>query len=238
LTLLNSFIGEETYTPGQRLSEAPTFIVDPIDGTTNFLHANQYVCISLGFVVNRTPQVGVVYNPFTSTLYTGIRGHGAFVRRTGPNFVNEKAERLPLRDQEPLDLSTALVAVEWGSDRSGNDMAVKANTFRRLAASTDEGGAMVHSLRSLGSAALNLCAVAAGQLDAYWEAGCWAWDVAAGWCILNEAGGFMAGVNPGEWEVTLEGRRYLAVRAAGEEGQRQFIEKFWTFVEGKFEVGV
>jgi myo-inositol-1(or 4)-monophosphatase len=98
---------------------------------------------------------------------------------------------------------------------------------------------MVHALRSVGTAALNLCAVAAGQLDAFWEAGCWAWDVAAGWCILNEAGGFMAGANPGEWTATLEGRRFFAVRAApeGEGEQRRFVEELWGFVEGRFEVG-
>lgn len=123
-------------------------------------------------------------------------------------------------------------------------MAVKANTFARLARSTESGGAMVHSLRSFGSAALNLCGVAAGQLDAYWEAGCWAWDVCAGWCILDEAGGVMVGANPGEWEASLEGRRYFAVRGDGETkekgitaGQKAFVEEFWGFVEGRFEVG-
>jgi myo-inositol-1(or 4)-monophosphatase len=148
------------------------------------------------------------------------------------------------------DVQSAQLVVEWGSDRSGNDMAVKTNTFARLARAREEGdGAMVHSLRSFGSAALNLCGVAAGGLDAYWEAGCWAWDVCAGWCILIEAGGVMVGANPGEAKASLEGRRYFALRGDGEPknksmddvnlsaGQHAFIEEFWGFVEGKFEVG-
>lgn len=85
---------------------------------------------------------------------------------------------------------------------------------------------MVHSLRALGSAALNLAHVASGQQDVYWEGGCWAWDVAAGWCILVEAGGIMVGGNPGDWECEVDGRKYLAVRGAPS-GQRAIVEEFW-----------
>ena len=95
---------------------------------------------------------------------------------------------------------------------------------------------MVHGLRSFGSAALNLCGVASGGLDVYWEAGCWAWDVCAGWVILKETGGIMVDANPGNWEPKVEGRRYLAVR--GGEGQKRVVEEFWGMVEGRFEVGM
>ena len=94
---------------------------------------------------------------------------------------------------------------------------------------------MYTSLRSLGSAALNLCAVAAGQLDVYWEGGCWAWDVCAGWCILAEAGGLVAGGNPGTWHPELDSRKYLAVRGAPA-GQKELVEEFWGVVgEGRME---
>lgn len=78
--------------------------------------------------------------------------------------------RLPRKTHpSPLEgLSKALVAVEWGSDRKGHNWAVKYETFAKLAAGPEEGGKMVHSLRSMGSAALNFCAVAAGQIDLYW----------------------------------------------------------------------
>ena len=96
---------------------------------------------------------------------------------------------------------------------------------------------MVHGIRSLGSAALNLCAVASGELDVYWEAGVWPWDVCAGWLILTEAGGLVVDANPGAWTVTLEARRCLAIRAGEEADQKALVEEFWSFVEGKFEAG-
>ncbi|ORX99560.1 hypothetical protein BCR34DRAFT_495301 [Clohesyomyces aquaticus] len=223
------FMGEETYQPGDTLASAPTFIVDPIDGTTNFVHSYPYVSISLGFSLDLVPTIGIVYNPFTSTLYSAIRGQGAYLNQT---------HKLPLKQPTPFTdgLSECLVAVEWGSDRSGNDFRVKSDVFRKLAATKESGGGMVHGLRSFGSAALNLCGVAEGGLDVYWEAGCWAWDVCAGWVVLKEAGGIMVDANPGNWEPRIEERRYLAVRAG--EGQKRIVEEFWGLVEGRFEVGV
>jgi myo-inositol-1(or 4)-monophosphatase len=222
-----AFMGEETYKPGDKLTSTPTFICDPIDGTTNFVHRYPYVSISLGLAINREPVVGIVYNPFTQTLYSAIKGQGAFMNQS---------VRLPLTPPTPLEgLDSCLVAVEWGSDRSGNDFRVKSETFKRLAATRENGGGMVHGLRSFGSAALNLCGVASGGLDVYWEAGCWAWDVCAGWVILKEAGGIMVDANPGNWNPEVEGQRYLAVR--GGEGQKEIVEAFWGLVEGAFEVG-
>ena len=84
-----------------------------------------------------------------------------------------------------------------------------------------------------------------GRFDAYWEAGCWAWDVCAGWCVLAEAGGAVVDANPGVWKAEMDGRRYLAVRGDGDAakgefglsvGQKRFVEEFWACVEGKFEV--
>jgi myo-inositol-1(or 4)-monophosphatase len=225
------FMGEETYKPGDTLTSEPTFIVDPIDGTTNFFHGHPYMCVSLGLAVDKKPVVGVIYNPWTDQLYTGIKGKGSFLTDARHDHV-----RLPLRAPEPLqDLSHCLIAVEWGSDRDGNDYDVKVKTFRRLCASKDEGGAMVHGIRSLGSAELNLCGVAAGHLDLYWETGCWAWDVCAGWVILEEAGGRMVGAHQDDWEPSVDQRRYFAVR--GGEGQKAIIEEFWGCVEGRLEVG-
>jgi myo-inositol-1(or 4)-monophosphatase len=218
------FIGEETYYPGQPLTNAPTFIVDPIDGTTNFIHGFPAVCISLGVTINREPHIGVIYNPFLDELWTGIKGHGSYLSRNGGEKV-----RLPLRNPEPLkDLSTCLVGAEWGSDREGNNFDVKVKVFSKLGASKKNGGSMVHSLRCMGSAALNLTAVAAGQQDVFWEGGCWAWDVAAGMCILAEAGGIMRNGNPGE-EVAVDCRKYLAVRAAPS-GQEDIVKEMYEVI--------
>lgn len=228
------FVGEETYKPGTRLTPAPTFIVDPIDGTTNFVHGYPYVSISLGLAVNLKPVVGVVYNPFTTQLFTAIEDQGSYLQiGQGPK------QKLPLREPQAMEsLGDLQICVEWGSDRSGNDFKVKSEVFKKLAGSKEEGGAMVHSLRSFGSAALNLSGVAAGYLDMYWEGGCWAWDVCAGWAILSEAGGRVVDGNPGNWTPILEERRYLAVRAG--DGQDQMIDQFWKVVGsvGKLDVGV
>ncbi|KAI2079257.1 hypothetical protein LOZ37_002043 [Ophidiomyces ophidiicola] len=197
---ISRFLGEETYQPGMRLTNAPTFVVDPIDGTVNFVHGFPNACISLGFAIDRQP-VGDAIEP--------LKG-----------------------------LSNALVGVEWGSDRSGQNWDTKIRTFEMLGKTREEGGAMVHSMRSMGSAALNLCAVAAGFMDLYWEGGCWAWDVCAGWVILTEAGGIMVDGNPGGWKAEVDGRQYLAIRASKNgEGQRETATEFWGFVKGRFSYG-
>lgn len=237
-----AFVGEETYQPDvTRITAQPTFIVDPIDGTTNFVHAFPNACISLGLAVGRVPVVGVVYNPFQDLLFTGVKGRGSYMQRNASleegKGKGEKV-RLPLGGASPQplgDLSSALVSIEWGSQRDGENFRVKARTFEKLAAAKEGGGAMVGGMRSLGSAALNLCACAAGQLDLYWEGGCYAWDVAAGWCILEEAGGRMVSGNPGEWETALDSRVYLAVRGAPS-GQEGIVEEFWRVIgEGRME---
>ncbi|KKY18338.1 putative inositol monophosphatase [Phaeomoniella chlamydospora] len=229
-----SFLGEETYKPGMKLTSSPTFVVDPIDGTTNFVHRYPYVSISLGFAINKEPVVGVVFNPFTQQLYTGVKGFGSTLK----DLKFDTEQNLPLKEPlEPLTtLSESLVAMEWGSDRSGVNYDTKVKTFANLARSKEDGGAMVHSLRSLGSAALNLCAVASGSIDIYWEGGCWAWDVCAGWVILKEAGGIIVDGNPGQWDCAVDGRKYLAVRGApGGKGQKEIVEELWSHIDGKME---
>ncbi|CAK7235209.1 hypothetical protein SBRCBS47491_009214 [Sporothrix bragantina] len=236
------FVGEETYVAGEtRVTDAPTFIVDPIDGTTNFVHGFPHACISLGFAIGRKPVVGVVYNPFLDILYTGIKGKGSYMQRNAAQATPNEKQRLPLAGRGNVEaapalhgLGTALVAVEWGSDRKGANFDLKVDVFRRLGAAKEAvqstpPNAMVHSMRSLGSAALNFCAVAAGQLDCYWEGGCYAWDVCAGWCILSEAGGFVASGNPGNWEPALDSRLYLAVRGAPS-GGKELVEEFWSVI--------
>ena len=197
------------------------------------MHAHPYVSISLAFVHLRRPLVGIVYNPFTRHLYSAMHGHGAFLTSDFGRPSLQTRVPLPLRRPPPPlgGLSTALVAVEWGNERAGENWAVKTKTFSALAGAKEGGGAMVHSLRSLGSAALNLCGVASGALDCYWEGGCWAWDVAAGWVVVKEAGGRVVGGNEGEWGVEVDGRKYLAVR--GGEGREALVEELWGCVGGR-----
>ncbi|KIM70025.1 hypothetical protein SCLCIDRAFT_1207293 [Scleroderma citrinum Foug A] len=242
------FIGEESYSSGiqPELTDEPTFCVDPIDGTTNFVHGFPYAsCISLGLIYRKRPVLGVIYNPFIDHLYTGVEGQGSYLTRgTGPPM------KLPLASPKPLpSLSTALIAVEWGSDRGVPTITGKANSFLRLVGdpATVPGGRMVHSLRSLGSAAMNFSMVAQGGFDMYWEVGCWPWDVCAGIVIAQEAGGVVTGshtvlatsVDP--FEVTpevLTGRKYLVIRKlpdtpqeTGREAQLRIARAFYETVE-------
>ncbi|KAI0694417.1 hypothetical protein BC835DRAFT_1349476 [Cytidiella melzeri] len=237
------FIGEESYAAGQRppLVDTPTFCVDPIDGTTNFVHGFPHVCVSIGLIYRKSPVLGVIYNPFLDSLYTGVQGQGAFLTQRGQGPL-----KLPLAVPLPLpSLSQALLGVEWGSDRSGSIVRIKGESFARLAGNPKEGvegGRMAHSLRSLGSAALNFCMVAQGGLDMYHEIGCWPWDICAGAVIAQEAGGLVAGGHgsPLDNQVTeqiLSGRKHIVIRAIGDtkeetglQAQQRLIRDYYETV--------
>jgi myo-inositol-1(or 4)-monophosphatase len=225
------FLGEETLKDGQKLSDAPTFVCDPIDGTLNFIHGFPNTAISLALTVAKKPVVGVVFNPFRNELYTAIKGQGAFLQRP-----NGSVHRLPIRKNPDAltGLNGCLVAVEWGSERNGPNWDLRTDMTRKLMSAKSVGGAMCHSIRSSGSAALDFCYVAAGSIDVFWEGGCWIWDICAGWIILEEAGGMVASANPGDWDPSLEGRLYLAVRGAPS-GQQEVVRDLWACMgERKF----
>ncbi|KAI9469677.1 MAG: hypothetical protein EXX96DRAFT_587054 [Benjaminiella poitrasii] len=211
----HKFIGEETFASGAKteFTNDPTWIVDPIDGTTNFIHGYPFVAVSIGLTLNKIPTVGVVYNPLLNELYSAAKGHGAYLNQTQP---------LPLfHPPQPLtDLSHCLIATEAGSDRSKLVIDAKiAAIHDMLRQRTDQTpyAAEAHSIRTTGSAALNLCNVAKGVVDVYWEVGCWEWDVAAAVVIVQESGGVVldGGNDKSNNEpVNIFCRKYLAVRTA------------------------
>lgn len=213
------------------ITSKPTFIVDPIDGTSNFVHSFPEVSISIGLVIDKQPVVGVVFNPFRDELWHAVKGHGAFYTLQGSNAGMKK---LSTTTPSPLrGLGPACIGIEWGSDREGPNFDLNLKVFTTLARTTATGGKFVNSLRCTGSAAITICRVAAGQQDAFWECGSWAWDVAAAWCVLVEAGGMMVDGHPGGWNPPVDNRRYLAVRPAVD-GQREFVEEFWSVIgEGR-----
>lgn len=108
-------------------------------------------------------------------------------------------------------LGKSFVGMEWGTTHNRFSFVLKSETFKKLTAIKETDGCMVHSMRSRGSAVLNLAAVAAGQTHCYQEGGCWAWDVFAGCCILNEAGGIMINGNPVS-TVFEDGKHHLIDR--------------------------
>lgn len=91
------FMGEESFSGGDNaaLSDAPTFIVDPIDGTTNFIHGFPYACTSLGLSIDKEPVVGVIYNPFLDHLYTGVKDKGSYL-------ITNAATDSPIKAALPL----------------------------------------------------------------------------------------------------------------------------------------
>jgi myo-inositol-1(or 4)-monophosphatase len=144
------------------------WIVDPLDGTTNYAHGFPVFCTSIALEKDGEVILGVVHDPMTNETYTAERASGATLNGE-PIAVSETDE--PIR---------ALLATGFPYDR--DDMPAALDLFGRFAMLTQ-------SMRRLGSAALDLCYVATGRLDGYYERGIKAWDIAAGTLILREAGG-------------------------------------------------
>ncbi|CCK68922.1 inositol monophosphate 1-phosphatase INM1 KNAG_0B04880 [Huiozyma naganishii CBS 8797] len=221
------FIGEESYIKGvTKVTDSPTFIVDPIDGTTNFVHDFPFSCTSIGLTIEKEPVVGVIYNPHLDLLVSASKGNG--VRVNGKPFDYKSN----IAGMSPLVLDKSVVALQPGSAREGPNFKIKLKTYENLLSAD---GGFVHGFRNLGSSAMTLAYIAIGYLDCYWDGGCYGWDVCAGWCILNETGGRIVGANPGEWEIGVDNRSYLAVRGCNDdtgEEQREYIVNFWKCVEG------
>uniref|UniRef100_T1PD43 Inositol-1-monophosphatase n=1 Tax=Musca domestica TaxID=7370 RepID=T1PD43_MUSDO len=188
----HKFIGEEESSAEgapKKLTDAPTWIIDPVDGTMNFVHAFPHSCISVGLVVNKVTELGIVYNPMLQQRFTARRGQGA--------FYNGK----PIKVSGQKDLAKALITSEFGTTRDPEKMKVVNENFQKMAAKA-------HGLRVLGSAALNMSMVALGAADANYEFGIHAWDVCAGDIIVREAGGVV--IDPAGGEFDMMSRRVLA----------------------------
>jgi len=167
----HKFIGEESSEGKNCLTDAPTWIIDPIDGTTNFVHKLPFVCISVGLFIDKKPNIGIVYNPITDELFSARAGQGAY--RNGFRMYASGTKRL----------CDSLVMSTFSSLRDPADIkSYQAN----IQAFIDAG---CHGHRSLGSAALNMAYVANGSSDAYVEYGLHCWDMAAAALLITEAGG-------------------------------------------------
>ena len=148
------------------------WIVDPLDGTLNFLHGIPHFAVSIALEREGTIIAGVVYNPVSDDLFTAERGKGA--------FLNDRRLRVSAR----RELSEAVVACALPHPSRGDVML----TRNEHAAVQQK----VAGLRRFGAAALDLAWVAAGRLDAVWERGLSPWDMAAGIALVREAGGFVS----------------------------------------------
>ncbi|KAM7399929.1 hypothetical protein PAMA_004557 [Pampus argenteus] len=191
----HSFIGEESVAAGEAcvLTDNPTWIIDPIDGTTNFIHAFPFVAVSIGFSVNKQMEFGVVYSCLEDKMYTARRGRGAFCN----------GELLQVSDQE--DIRQSIIATEFGSSRDPEAVSKIFSSLRSILCIP------VHGVRGAGTAAINMCLVASGCVEAYYEIGIHVWDVAAASLIVSEAGGVLMDVEGGQ--VDLMSRRIIAANS-------------------------
>jgi myo-inositol-1(or 4)-monophosphatase len=171
------FVGEEG---GRRAGadKTHTWIVDPLDGTTNFLHGIPQFAISIALEREGTIVAGVIYNPIDEQLFTAERGKGA--------FLNDQRLRVAARRH----LVDAVVACTLPHHGRGDP-----ELFRREFAAVQD---KVAGLRRFGAATLDLAWVAAGRFDAFWERGLSAWDMAAGTLMVREAGGFVTDLDGGD----------------------------------------
>jgi myo-inositol-1(or 4)-monophosphatase len=154
------------------------WIVDPLDGTTNFLHGIPLFAISIGLEREGQMVAGVVYNPATNELFTAERGKGC--------FLNDRRLRVAGR----LTLADAVVTIgipHRGRSRHGRFLEEVAAVMREVA-----------GLRRTGSAALDLAWTAAGRFDAFWEHDIGPWDMAAGIVLIREAGGVVTDLQGGQ----------------------------------------
>ncbi|MEM8988652.1 MAG: inositol monophosphatase family protein [Pseudomonadota bacterium] len=154
------------------------WIVDPLDGTTNFLHGLPHCAISIALERDRQPYAGVIYNPITDDLFTAEKGQGA--------FHNDRRLRVSARRQ----IAEALIATGMPfHGKSGHGV------FLKELQSVMEATAGV---RRYGAASLDLAWLAAGRFDAFWERNLKPWDVAAGIVLVKEAGGLVGEIEGGD----------------------------------------
>lgn len=152
-----------------------TWVIDPLDGTVNYLYELDNFAVSIACEDAEGGVVGVVFDPVRDLLFSAVRGEGATLTTAGG------APR-PLRVSQPGSLSATLLSTGFGY--SASRRALQGALVAQLLPK-------VRDIRRIGSAALDLCAVAAGRLDAFYEEGVQHWDVAAGGLIAREAGALM-----------------------------------------------
>ena len=185
------FVGEEGLDEGEPGS--PTWVIDPIDGTHNFVRGYPGFCVSIGLVVAGDSVLGVIYDSVDDAVYWAVRGEGAW------------RDDVRLRRGPTRDLSHALASTNFTSESARSDVAqrVFVELVRRAA-----------GVRESGACCRDFCHFAAGRTDLFWQFGLHAWDVAAGLCLVREAGGAVSlGDAPADW-VRAPGLTLFAGEAA------------------------
>ena len=175
-----SFVMEESK-PIENKNTKARFIVDPIDGTTNFMHGNPNFAISIAAEINDRLEAAIIYSPITDEMFIAERGKGS--------FLNDKRIRVATRKK----LSESILITGIPHLGRGN----KELFIKEMDTIIPE----VAGIRRSGSAALDLAWIAAGRYDIFWERGLSIWDIAAGVLLVREAGGFAKGIDGSDQDL-------------------------------------
>ncbi len=151
------------------------WVIDPLDGTTNFAHGIPIFSVSIGLLRDNSPVAGIVYDPFRNEMFSAELGHGA--------FLNHR----PIHVSSRVDLGQAVISTGFPYDLRTNPR----NNFPEFI----QFQLRTQAVRHLGSAALDCTWTAMGRLDGYWEFGVKPWDVGAGALIVREAGGYVTSID-------------------------------------------
>lgn len=175
----HSIIAEES---GKKIKNPKyKWFIDPIDGTTNFAHGYPFFCISVGFAINDILQFGLVKNPITNEFYSARKGKGA------------KLNGKPISVSKVKKIKESLLVTGFSHD----GVSSKQENFKNFQTLTTKS----HGVRRDGAAALDLCYVACGRVDAFWEKELNPWDVASGVLILKEALGKITGLKGNKYSI-------------------------------------
>jgi len=181
----HGFVGEEDFV-GQpientrpKYDDVPTWVVDPLDGTTNFVHDVPAYCVSIGLWWHGEAVVGVIYDPRLKEMFTAAKGLGAYLNGE------------PMKVSSTTTLGDALLSTGFPAKFE----AQKRNFEAWMSLSAES-----QALRRSGSTALNLAYVACGRFDGYWAFDNWPWDVLAGAALIREAGGEVSGIDGGPFD--------------------------------------
>uniref|UniRef100_A0A182JX70 Inositol-1-monophosphatase n=1 Tax=Anopheles christyi TaxID=43041 RepID=A0A182JX70_9DIPT len=181
----HKFCAEESaFASGETLilTPEPTWIIDPIDGTVNYVRGVPFICISVALAFNREIQIAIIANPTSNELFTAIKGKGSFLNGSRIKTRNTK------------ELKDALVGHEFSI---GSYEPIRSALFERGQKFIAE----CVGLRAFGSAALSLAYIASGQIDAYSIQFLKPWDIAAGALLIQEAGGTVISITGGQYDI-------------------------------------
>ncbi len=202
------FLTEEGTTEAAEAGPAPRWIIDPLDGTTNFLHGLPCYAVSIGLEMGGEMVVGVIYEPNRDELFRATRGGGA--------WLNDVA----LHVSAAPTLGHSLIATGFPYTQF-----VGLDAYLRILSDFME---QSHGIRRLGSAAVDLAYVAAGRFEGFFEYNLNAWDVAAGVLIVREAGGLVTPFNGDPTADPVHGRELVAAGPAVHAAMVALIGQHWT----------